>query len=401
MNKVNLWTKDFLIVSIANFFLYFTFYLLMVATTTFATEKFQATPSMAGLASGIFVIGILLARLFSGRFINQVGWKKMLYIGVIFFLLTTCLYFAVNSFSFLLVNRFLNGATLGIASTATGTIVAKIIPNERRGEGTGYYALSVVLAAAFGPFLAILLTQQIGIMSNFVLCVILLVISFIAIFFLKVPVVTFAKEKTEKQKGFSLHNFFEVKAVPIAIIGFLVAFGYSSILTFLSAYTQEINLVNVGSFFFVVYAVFTIVSRPFTGRLFDTKGENSVMYPALLLFAVGLFLLAEAHQGFVLLLAGGLVGLGYGTFSASGQAISIKVSPKDRMGLATSTFFIFLDAGIGVGPFILGILVPSIGYHGMYLSMAVVLVICFFLYYFLHGRNKGKKTESIKQEQTI
>src|SRR5437773_318458 len=126
MNKVNLWTKDFLIVSIANFFLYFTFYLLMVATTTFATEKFQATPSMAGITSGIFVIRILLARIFSGRFINQVGWKKMLYIGVVFFLLTTCLYFAVNSFSFLLMNRFLNGATLGIASTATGTIVAKI-----------------------------------------------------------------------------------------------------------------------------------------------------------------------------------------------------------------------------------------------------------------------------------
>ncbi|WP_338450235.1 hypothetical protein R4Z09_29845 [Niallia oryzisoli] len=70
MNKVKLWTKDFLIVSIANFFLYFTFYLLMVALTTFATEKFLATPSEAGLASGIFVIGTLIARLFSGKSID-------------------------------------------------------------------------------------------------------------------------------------------------------------------------------------------------------------------------------------------------------------------------------------------------------------------------------------------
>lgn len=71
----------------------------------------------------------------------------MLYIRFIFFLLTTCFYFFINSLQLLLVNRFLNGAALGVASTETGTIVAKIIPHERLGEGTGYYALSVTLAA--------------------------------------------------------------------------------------------------------------------------------------------------------------------------------------------------------------------------------------------------------------
>src|SRR5213080_3938581 len=126
-NKPKLWTKNFLIVSLANFFLYFTFYLLMVSITVFATEKFHATPSQAGLASGIFVVGTLIARLFSGKSIDRVGWKKMLYIGFIFFLLTTCFYFFVNNYALLLVNRFLNGAALGVASTATGTIVAKII----------------------------------------------------------------------------------------------------------------------------------------------------------------------------------------------------------------------------------------------------------------------------------
>lgn len=386
MNKTNLWTRDFIIVSIANFFLYFTFYLLMVASTTFATENFQATPSQAGLASGIFVVGTLFARLYSGKSINKIGWKKMLYIGFIIFLITTCFYFAVNSFSLLLLNRFLNGAALGIASTATGTIVAKIIPNERRGEGTGYYALSVVLAAAFGPFLAMLLTQQIGIMSNFVLCVILLAISFIAIFFLKVPAVN---QQKVQNSGFSLHHYFEVKAIPIAVVGFFAAIGYSSILTFLNTYTQKIDLVAIGSLFFVVYSIFSLVSRPFTGRLFDTKGENWVVYPAFLLFAAGLFLLSEVHHGYVLLVAGALVGLGYGTFSASAQAISIKVSPQERMGLATSTFFIFVDAGIGVGPYLLGLFVPSIGYRGMYLSMAVLMFLSLFLYYFLHGSKQN------------
>jgi MFS family permease len=394
MNKPKLWTKNFLIVSIANFFLYFTFYLLMVTITTFATEKFHASPSQAGLASGIFVIGILIARIFSGRYIDQVGWKKMLYIGFILFLITTCIYVLVNSMEFLLINRFLNGAAMGIASTATGTIVAKIIPNERRGEGTGYYALSVTVAAAIGPFLGMFITGHTALYMNFVVCIIFLAISFVAVFFVQVPKLEFKKEELQKKKSFSLQNFFEAKAIPISIVSSIIALGYSSILTFLTSYVKEINLVDVGSFFFVIYATFVLASRPFTGKWFDKKGENFVVYPSILLFAIALVILSQAHSGFLLLLAGALVGLGYGTTSSSAQAISVKVSPKHRIGLATSTNFIFQDLGVGIGPFILGLFVPLVGYRGLYIMMAVVTLISLFIYYFLHGRKAVYKNES-------
>lgn len=76
----------------------------------------------------------------------------MLYAGFIAIIIISLFYFVTNQLGVLLAVRFLNGAALGIASTATGTIVAGIIPNERRGEGTGYYALSVTLAAAVSAF---------------------------------------------------------------------------------------------------------------------------------------------------------------------------------------------------------------------------------------------------------
>ena len=76
MNKPKLWTKDFLIVSIANFFLYFTFYMLIATITVFATEKFQATPSAAGLASGIFVLGALVARFLLGDRLSKLDGKR-------------------------------------------------------------------------------------------------------------------------------------------------------------------------------------------------------------------------------------------------------------------------------------------------------------------------------------
>ena len=371
-------------------FLYFTFFLLIATITVFATENFQATPSEAGLASGIFVLGTLVARLFAGRSIEQVGRKKMLYIGFISLLITTLLYFIVNGLMFLYVIRFLHGAALGIASTATATIVANIIPIERRGEGIGYYALSTTLAAAIGPFLGMFINQHANFNMNFVLCTILIVFSFVTSLFLDVPKGELSKEQLDKMKEFKFGNFFEAKAIPISIISAFIGLGYSGVLSFLTSYSIEIHLVDVASFFFVFYAAAILVSRPFTGRWFDTKGENFVMYPAFLLFAVGLFMISQVHQGFFLLLAGVFVGFGYGTFTSSAQAISIKVSPKERMALASSTYFIFADLGIGIGPFLLGFLIPNIGYRGLYVFLAIVVFACIVLYYFMHGRQVGR-----------
>lgn len=394
LSKSNLWTKDFLIIAASNFFIYFTFYLLMVTSTVFATERFNGTPSQAGLASGIFVIGTLIARLLVGRMIDQIGWKRTLYIGVIVFLLTTCLYYLINSLTMLFIIRFINGAAYGIASTATGTIVAKIIPHERHGEGIGYYGLSITLAGSLGPFVAMAL-QDAGFNITFTLCNILLLISFVGVLFLKVPKVEFTKEHIEKMQGLSIHNFFEIKAIPISVIGFLIAFGYSSILSFLTSYTKEINLVDVGSFFFIVYVVAIFISRPFTGRWYDTKGENFVIYPSFIVFAIALILLSQANNGVMILISGALVGLGFSTFISSAQATSIRVAPKHRIGLATSTFFIFLDGGIGVGPYILGLLIPVVGYRGLYISMALLVFVSLFLYYFLHGKKTAKENRTI------
>ncbi len=391
MDKPNLWTKDFLIDTVANFLLYLIYYLLMVIMTVFATDNLHASLSEAGLASGIFILGTLVARLYVGKSIEQVGRKRMLYIGLIFYFITILFYFKANSLMFLYVIRFLHGAGFGIASTATSTIISSIIPPARRGEGINYYALSTSLASAIGPFLGMFLNQHTNFNFIFLLCTILLAIGLIASFFLNVVEIALTKEELDKMKDFKLTNFVEFTVLPIAIISLLIGFCYSSVLSFLAAYTKEINLVDVGTFFFVVYASVVSISRPFTGLLFDKRGENSVMYPCYIFFAIGLIILSQTYQGWVLLLAGVFVGLGYGTFMSNAQAISIKVSPRHRMGLATSTYFIFLDAGLGIGPFLLGFLRPVVGFRGIYVVTAIIAFLCLFLYYALHGRKAERE----------
>jgi MFS family permease len=99
-----------------------------------------------------------------------------------------------------------------------------------------------------------------------------------------------------------------------------------------------------------------------------------------------MLLLSQASHGITLLLAGAIIGLGYGNFLSCGQAISIKEAPPHRLGLATATYFMFLDVGFGVGPYLFGSLVPFTGYRGLYLTMAMVILATVFLYHFLYRR---------------
>ena len=309
-------------------------------------------------------------------------------LALIFFIITSALYFAAINLSLLIIIRLLHGIAYGIASTATGTIIAQIIPVNRRGEGIGYYSMSVILAVALGPFVGILLIQHVDFTMIFIVTSILAVINFAMSFVVSESAYKSPGQDREVKaaKGFQISNFLELKAVPISIIALIIGFSYSVVLTFMSLYTKQIHLVEAASFFFLVYAVTVLVSRPFAGRLLDVKGANIVVYPCLFIFAIGMLLFSQSHHGITLLSAGAIIGLGYGNFLSCAQAISISVAPPHRLGLATATYFIFLDVGFGIGPYLFGFLVPFTGYRGLYLMMVIVILVAIVLYYFLHGR---------------
>ena len=129
------------------------YYLLIVIIAVVAKDTLHATSSQAGLAVGIYIIGTVVARVFAGRFVSTLGSRKVLYVGLGIYLISTALYFYIPNLIVLDTIRFINGFAYGITSTATSTIVASVIPKARRGEGINYYGLSTSLAAAIGPFL--------------------------------------------------------------------------------------------------------------------------------------------------------------------------------------------------------------------------------------------------------
>jgi len=272
MNKGRLWTKDFITASVINFFVFLIHFLLLVTIASYAVDKFHASTNIAGLVAGIFIIGALIGRLGAGRIIEDIGSKRILIISTLFFIITSVLYFAAINLFLLIIIRFLHGIVFGVASTATGTIVAQIIPHGRRGEGIGYYSIGAILAVALGPFVGVLLIQHVDFKMIFIFNSILAVISFAISFVVSEPTYESPRQDQVKAvKSFQISNFLEFKAIPISIIILVIGFSYSGVLTFISLYTKQIHLEEAASFYFLVYAITVLLSRPFSGRLFDIK----------------------------------------------------------------------------------------------------------------------------------
>lgn len=386
-----LFNKGFLTITIINFIVYLVYYLMMVIIAVVAHDQLHASFGQAGLASGIYIIGTLIARLIMGKDLELIGRKRVARWGAILYLITTIAYLAVPTIAVLDGVRLLNGFAYGMTSTALNAIVTEFIPEKRKGEGINYYGLSTSLAAAIGPFIGLLLLNATSFQFIVILSAILIGISMVALFAVKINNVTLSAAHLAELKSWKVSSFIEFKVLLIAGIGFLMGLSYSSVLAFLASYAETLHLVAISSFFFVVYAGIVTLTRPMSGRIFDRFGENYVMYPSYLFLAFGLVILAFAHNGFVLLLSGAFIGLGYGTFMSNGQAVTLKLVTSHRIGIALSTYFIGLDLGLGVGPYVLGALHNSLSFRELYLVSAVIPIVSAILYLLFYRPNKAKK----------
>ena len=398
--KEQLWTKNFIMMSVVNFFITLIFFLLIITIASFAVEKYDASTSAAGFVSSIFVIGALFGRLFAGRVITSFGSKKTLFYGLFFFIALTLCYFIAMSMPLLIIIRLLHGLSLGVVTTATGTIIAQMIPNSRKGEGIGYYSMSGVLASSIGPFIGLLLIPTTySFQAIFTLNAILSICCLLMYFFINLEdYEPSAKKSVEgSSKRFNWRNYIEPKAVPVSLVALIIGFSYSGVMSFLAFYIEEINLVKAGSLFFFIYSIVVLFSRPFTGPLMDRRGATIVIVPCLIIFALGMVLFSQASTGVLLLTSAILIGFGYGNFNSVAQALALKVTEKHRLGLATATYYILFDIGLGIGPFVLGNLVSLLGYRMMFLLMVPVILLALVLYMFIF--RKKQNTDGIVTEQ--
>ncbi len=376
----------FVTITLINFCISAVFYLTTIVSTSYAIHELNSSINMAGLASGIFIIGTMIARIYIGKKLDVINLKKWLLISLICYTLTTTLYFFSYQISILSITRFLNGLCFGFGSSICGTIVARLIPSFKRGAGIGYYALGTVFASAIAPLCGVYLANHNKFNIAFICSLCIIVFSMLLVFLMKVREIRQGNITLEiKKKSIisKIPEYFEPSVWKISVIIFIAGFAYGGILSFIGEYCREQNLIFAGSIFFAIYAIVSLFGRPIGGNIFDRKGYNAILIPSLIFFTLSLFLIAFAKESWMLILAAVFVGLGYGNLFSSGQSYAISIAPKNKMGLATSSYYMSLDCGMGIGPYALGFIANRFHYNNMFAFSGVLIIVATLLYFAL------------------
>lgn len=372
MAKSNLWTPEFLGMSLSSFFQYMTHYALIAALPIFVIDFLQGNDWEAGLAMTFFQIGAVLCRPLAGKWIDQFNRRKMALGALGSFLAISCLYLAVHNLVSLLAVRLLHGAIFAIGTTTVAAMAALALPAERKGEGIGYFAMFSSLAMVVGPFFSLLLSSRYPFPVLFAGCVVLALLS-LWCGTRQNPGVFDGKTSEKQSAPLTWNSFIEPKALPMALSGGLLFFAYSGVLVFIPLYAKQLGLSGFTSAFFAVFALVIVLTRPLVGRLFDQAGAKMVIYSGLLLFGTGLIALSQVQGLYGFLAAAVLIGGGFGAVSPAFQTLAIQHSPVRRAGVATATYFLALDISVGLGSFFLSAVAAQAGYPVMYLMAAFMI----------------------------
>lgn len=377
VNDEKIFTRDFFLVFGALLFSALVMYALMSTVTEYATAL-GSSATIAGLVSGLYIFGGLCSRIYSGNALEQIGWKKIAYIFMSIHFLSCLLYFVVNDVTLLLIVRFIHGIGFGATANAIVTIASDVLPKKRFGEAFGYFMLGTTIAVGLGPYISGFLYDTVGANGCFAAASVFSALALIFIFFVDVsehdPGNNPDLVKTHDDNYSGIEKIFEIKAIPVSFFTALTSLGYVSILSFYRLYAAEVDLTAVFSWFFIVYSVVLVLSRPVAGKIQDKGGDLIICVTGIVAQAFGLFLIAIYPSTLTVIVCAVCAALGFGTLNSACTTIVTREAHEHRRSYAISTFYIFCDGTMGFGPALLGSFAVT-GYAPVYLISSIITLL--------------------------
>ena len=372
-----IFTKDFFLVFGALLFSALVMYALMSTVTEYATSL-GSSATIAGLVSGLYIFGGLCSRIYSGNALEKVGWKKIAMIFMSIHFLSCILYFFVSDVNLLLCVRFIHGIGFGATANAIVTIASDVLPKKRFGEAFGYFMLGTTIAVGLGPYISGFLYDTVGPYGCFLAASVFSGLALVFIYFVDVsehdPVNNPNQVKDSQNNYSGIEKVFEINAIPVSFFTALTSLGYVSILSFYRLYAAEVDLTAAFSWFFIVYSIVLVLSRPVAGKIQDRNGDLIICVVGIVAQSVGLFLIAVWPSPLTVMICAVCAALGFGTLNSACTTIVTRNAPEHRRSYAVSTFYIFCDGTMGFGPALLGLFAVN-GYAPVYMISSVITLL--------------------------
>jgi MFS family permease len=363
MNE-KVWNRDFTLLTLSNFLMCCAYYSLISTLPVYMSDVLSSGKGIVGSVMACYVVAAILIRPFCGFSLDKFGRKTIFLASLLVYALIFNGYIMATTVLTMLVIRFIHGLTWGLTTTSNTTIAGDVIPENKRGQGFGYFGISTTAGMALGPMVGTVIFQQGGYSAMFVAGCLISLVSLGLAASIKYPDYFQPKANLE----FKWKDLVETNTIIPSVNLLIIMLTYGGLISFVALYGQDIGIENPSGFF-LIYALGIISSRFAVGKSLDRNGPARIIVVCLSLLIIGFPLLAlwQNQTGFYI--AALILGFGNGVVFPTFQTMINNMVPATRRGAASSTLYMAVDLGMGLGMILSGVVSQNF-------SIATAFLVC-------------------------
>ena len=372
----------------------------MPAIPVFA-KTFGVTNAAIGLIVSAFAITRFTSGLVSGALTDRFGERKVFAAGVFMVAVFTLLAGLAQNYQQLLIFRAAGGLGSSMFSVAAGSVIMRSVDDQHRGQAQSVYQGAFLLGGIAGPAVGGLLSIISLRAPFFVYSILLFVSGIVALAFLKSDSAVHHVNKSKENESTNIAQAFAMKpyriALILAFISTWVFFGLRSSILPIFVIEELDSTTAVVGYGLALSAVLQGVFLLRAGRFSDSKGRKAASIIGANAVMLGVLLLTFATNTWIYLLSMAVIGFG-GAFLATVPASIVGDIIKGKGGKVIAVFQMAGDAGMIVGPVVVGWLSDLYSYRVAFgASAAIFLVVLYLAYQIPETRNtEGPQVNNLR-----
>lgn len=372
----------------------------MPAIPIFA-KSFGVNNAAIGLMVSAFAITRFCSGLISGSLVDRFGERAVFSSGVFMVALFTFLAGLAQSYHQLLIFRAAGGLGSSMFSVAAGSVIMRSVDDNHRGRAQSVYQGSFLLGGIAGPAIGGLLSAISLRAPFFVYSILLLCAGVVAFFFLKGDKIGVHAVSGSTDESTTVAEALRMKPYVIALvltfISTWVTFGLrASILPIFVTEDLKSTTAVVG-YGLAISAVMQGIFLLRAGRFSDTKGRKASAVIGANVVFVGVVLLTISTHVWMFMAAMIIMGLG-SSFITTTPASIVGDVIKGKGGKVIGIFQMAGDAGMIIGPVVIGAISDAYSYRTAFgFSAAIFIVVLVLVYQIPETRNvEGPQVKNLK-----
>ncbi len=374
-------SREVQIVIIASFFVALGFGIVFPAIPVFV-KSFGVNNTAVGLVVSAFAIARFSSGMISGRLVDRFGERNVYSFGVLMVSFFTVLVGLAQNYPQLLAFRAAGGLGSSMFSVASSSLIFRAVDDAHRARALSVFQGSFLVGGISGPAIGGALATISLRAPFFAYAFMLAIAGLIGYIYLGRAEAAREKSKVKAQDPVTFKEAMQIPAYRIALVLWFI-FGWafygmrSSILPIFVTESLNSTAAVVG-YGFAIGALVQGLLLISAGRASDNRGRKFVVLVGGSIFMAGIMGLTFSVSVWMFLLSMAILGIGGAYLSTAPGAIVGDVI-KGKGGRVIGIFQMSGDAGMIVGPIVVGAISDLYSYRAAFAATALVFTLVLIL----------------------